>query len=74
MLTKPGRFDLSLKTRLLACGATVALATACAFAAPAFAQTTTTQATTTTAAAPSDDQTIVVTGIRHGIQLSLIHI
>ena len=50
------------RSRLLTCGATVALVTACAVSVPAFAQDT-------TAAAPADDATtIVVTGIRKGIQ------
>ncbi|MGZ3297865.1 MAG: TonB-dependent receptor, partial [Asticcacaulis sp.] len=53
-----------LKTRLLACGALGALVTACALAAaPALAQDN-----TQTAAQPSDTTTVVVTGIRKGIQ------
>ncbi|MEI9903177.1 MAG: TonB-dependent receptor plug domain-containing protein [Asticcacaulis sp.] len=47
---------------MLTCGATVALVTACAFAVPAFAQDA-------TSAAPADDSTtVVITGIRKGIQ------
>lgn len=48
------------RARLLTCGATVAIMTACAFAAPVMAQDT--------AAAADDTTTIVVTGIRRGIQ------
>jgi iron complex outermembrane receptor protein len=49
------------RARLLTCGATAAIATACAFAVPVMAQDT--------AAVPTDDTTtVVVTGIRRGIQ------
>ena len=62
MLNSKGQ-KAAFRTRLLTCGATVALVSACAFAAPAFAQDT------APAAAPADDQgTVVITGIRKGIQ------
>ena len=55
--------NAALRTRLLTCGATAAIATACAFAVPVMAQDT------AAAPAPAEDTTtIVVTGIRRGIQ------
>jgi len=65
MLNAKGRIAGGLfRSRLLTCGATVALATACALTtAPAFAQDN-------SASANTDDSTttVVVTGIRRGIQ------
>ena len=62
MLNSKGNAGALFRARLLTCGATVALITACAAAAPVFAQDT-------AAAAPADDTTtVVVTGIRKGIQ------
>ena len=59
MLKLKGR-NAAFRTRLLTCGATAAVLTAMSVALPAMAQTTT---------APADDTTtIVVTGIRRGIQ------
>lgn len=56
--------NAALRARLLTCGATAAIVTACAFAVPVMAQDA------APAAAPSadDSTTIVVTGIRRGIQ------
>ena len=66
-LKDSGHGDRRLRSRLLTCGATVAIVTACALSVPAFAQTTTAAAP---AAAPAADDTttVVVTGIRKGIQ------
>ena len=62
MLNSKGRNARGLfRSHLLTCGATVALVTACAVAVPAFAQDT-------AAAAVDDTTTVVVTGIRKGIQ------
>ncbi len=52
----------TLKKGLLTCGGTLALLTACALSAPAMAQAA------KTAADSGDSQTVVVTGIRKGIQ------
>ncbi len=53
------------RARLLTCGATAAIVTACAFAVPVMAQDTAQSAAT----APAEDTTtVVVTGIRRGIQ------
>ncbi len=52
----------SLKRSLLTCGGTLALVTACAFTAPAMAQNT------PAASNAADSQTVVVRGIRKGIQ------
>ena len=52
----------SLKKSLLTCGGTLALVTACAFTAPAMAQNT------PAASSSADSQTVVVRGIRKGIQ------
>lgn len=60
MLNSKGH-TAAFRARLLTCGATAAILTACAFAAPVMAQDA--------AAAPADDATtVVVTGIRRGIQ------
>lgn len=56
-----------LRTRLLACGALGALVTAVALSAPAFAQDT----ANTAPAAKDDTTTVVVTGIRRGIQSAI---
>ncbi len=53
----------ALKRSLLTCGGTLALLTACAFTAPAMAQDAKPAATN-----PADTQTVVVRGIRKGIQ------
>lgn len=68
MVTKNSAW--SLRTRLLACGGTLALAAAAAIAAPAFAQTsgTDTTAAATPAAPATGDTVVVVRGIKKGIQ------
>lgn len=58
-----------LKTRLLACGAFGALVTAVALSAPAFAQDS--QANTSATPKTDDSTTVVVTGIRRGIQSAI---
>ncbi|MFT4075035.1 MAG: TonB-dependent receptor [Asticcacaulis sp.] len=52
------------RARLLTCGATAAIVTACAFAVPVMAQ----DAAATTPAPADETTTVVVTGIRRGIQ------